>query len=255
MKNLISVFAGLAIVTAAFGQESLSQLTMTISTTGPDCYQDGSLVLNGETYLLVYLKTNAPFHGVLMDGTLADPVNNVIATRSKASKGACEFKAVQYAPSLYPSSGKWVIVLTDTRKSDGSVGGLVAKVGTSTAVAGQSGSSLSIASLSTATSTSGKSTPASIIASGNALSQADVQAPVITAIEQKGGAAKIHFRGDPKYSLNYEVQEVADLSSGAWVSVVKRIAKPAGLATQASDLPPVAPADSGNVRFFRVVIP
>ena len=86
MKKLCSMVLGLAIAAGlAFGDDGLAPLTMTISTPGPDYYKDGTKVLDGETYLLVYLKTNAAFRGVRMNGTLVDPVTQQLAFDFDAS--------------------------------------------------------------------------------------------------------------------------------------------------------------------------
>ena len=130
MKKTLSLISGLLVAATMFGAEVKDQLTLAMSTPGPDTYADGSPVLVGETYLLVYVKQGAVFGGVQTDGSLVDPLNNVIVTRGQAVEGAkCGYKAIQYPAATYPEGGSWVIVLLDTRKADGAVGGLIAAQG------------------------------------------------------------------------------------------------------------------------------
>ena len=134
MKKALLVFSGLLVATTMFGAEVKDQRTLAMSTPGPDTYADGTPVLVGETYLLVYVKQGQVFGGVYTDGSLVDPDNNVIATTGQAVEGAkCGYKAIQYSAATYPEGGAWVIVLLDTRKADGAIGGLVAAQGASAA--------------------------------------------------------------------------------------------------------------------------
>ena len=248
MKRLFVMFLGLALAGAVWGQgSSLSELTMTISTPGPDFYKDGTRVKDGETYLLVYLKTNAAFRGVLMNGSLVDSVNNVIAATAQAKNGACEFKAVQFAPSLYPATGKWLIALLDTRKADGTVGGFVVNSGASAAASGPSASaSASAVNDLLAGNVTLTSTVIAPAVSGT-------PAPVITAVQPNGASVKVSFN-NLRSGNNYYLQEVGKIGN-TWTAttIVNPIPCFDSAATVSVNVP-ATPA-SQTVRFFRVVTP
>ena len=245
MKVLITILSSVTLAFAAFGSDTLSQRSMTISTTGPDYYADGTPVPVGETYLLVYIKAGATFQGVRMDRTLVDATSNTIATTAHAIAGSrCEFKAIQYPADLFPADGKWVIVLLDTRKADGVVGGLSAVYGASAAVAAGDVASLSVASASGGAST--------LTASAPTTPPVNVPPPVITAIEPNGSSAKISFTNVTSTAI-YQVQVKAGLASGSWAPATGgTLLQGSGAAALSADLP-AAPAD-GSVRFFRVVV-
>ncbi len=254
MKKTLSMLLGLSLAVSAFGADSLSELTLSISTEGPDVYADGTPVLVGETYLLVYVKAGAAFAGVQTDGALVDPVNNVKVTTSQAIEGAkCGFKAIQYPATLFPAGGSWVIVLLDTRTADGTLGGLVA--GHSAAVP---------AAKRTATSGLGLGTVRAAAASGSGLTSSavppaptDTPAPVISAIEPKGTAVGLRIKNFTD-KASYEVQTCTDLASGAWQQAkggarLQALGRPTG---PSAELPATltVPADD-TVRYFRVIVP
>jgi hypothetical protein len=253
MKKLLFIFFSLTVAASVFGADSLSQLTMTISTPGPDCYKDGSRVLDGETYLLVYLKTNAAFKGVLMNGSLADPVNNVIAATARALNGGCAFKAIQFSPNLFPSTGKWLIALLDTRKADGTAGGLVVNSGASGVVSGPSATSPTVNDLLASSSSGSNLTLTSTVI---AASVPGTPAPVITAIYPHGASITVSFNNLANGN-NYYLQEVTGLDSNTntWTTtpVVNPIPCFDSAATISVDVP--APATNQTVQFFRVVTP
>ena len=258
MKKTLSMVSGLLLGASAFGA-GLSQLTLSISTQGPDFYADGQQVQVGETYLLVYVKAGATFQGLYSDGTLVDPVNNLIATKGAAVSGAkCGFKAIQYPATLYPDGGTWVIVLLDTRTAAGAVGGLVAGHGTSTASAAASGDSTSLNSLSVASQNGG--TPA-LTTSTATPAPAGTPAPVITAVEPNNGTTvNVRFKNFTTKAL-YEVQSKTDLASGTWQPVsggtrVQATAQNIVGEGETAELPAAVQVPANDkVRFFRVIVP
>jgi hypothetical protein len=260
MKKTLSIVSILLAGVAAYAAD-LSQLTLSISTPGPDLYADGTPVLVGETYLLVYVKQGATFQGVLTDGTLVDPVNNSVATRGRAIEGSkCGFKAIQYPADLYPSGGSWVIVLFDTRDASGTVGGLVAAQGVSAATAAASGSSTALNGLGATSAASGESL--ALTAATPSQAPADTPSPVISAVEPQGATVQVRIQNFTDKAI-YEVQSTTDLASGAWQSASggqQRVQANAETvvtgANGAAELPvPVAVPENDRVRFFRVIVP
>ena len=256
MKQTLAMVSGFLLCVSAFGS---NPLTFPLSTPGPDVYADGTPVLVGETYLLVYLKPGCEFKGVLMDGALVDSVNNVIAAKGYAVQGAkCGYKPIQYASELYPASGKWMIVLLDTRDASGTVGGLVAAVGASVTTTAPSANSTSLGSLGASAAGDGA---AGLTASSFSQAPAGTPAPVITGVERGNGTmASVRFANFKDGTL-YSVQSTTDLSSGAWLPasggtrVSTKTLKAVKGAGGASELPvEVRVLPNDQVRFFRVIV-
>ncbi len=229
----------------------LSQLTLSISTQGPDFYADNTAVQVGEKYLLVYVSNGATFAGLNSDGTLVDAVGNQIVTDAVAVEGAkCGFKAIQYDPDMYLPGGDFIVVLLDTRDADGAVGGLVAQIGTSEGADAASENSITLNSISVAAKAGDD--PA-MVASTFALAPAGTQPPVITSLKGEGESVEIKV-GNVRALTNYEVQSTTDLSAGNWeaVSGGTRLQ----LSAEGGDEIPrtLAVPQDDKVRFFRVIV-
>ena len=245
MKKTLSLISGLLMAATMFGAEVKDQLTLAMSTPGPDTYADGSPVLAGETYLLVYVKQGAVFGGVQTDGSLVDPLNNVIVTRGQAVEGAkCGYKAIQYPAATYPEGGSWVIVLLDTRKADGTLGGLVAAQGAS--AASGAASALGLGAV-------GGDAAAGLNAAGPAPSPAGTPQPEIAAVQVGDGRVNLRIKNFSDTAL-YEVQSATSLNGG-WQTVASRVQATTQSIVQGdagaelrTDVPAV-----GTVRFFKVI--
>lgn len=252
MKKTLAFLIGLSLTMSVFAgsSDSLEQLSLTISTQGPDLYADGTPVLVGETYLLVYLPKDQTFGGVLTDGSLADPAHNTLVTTAKAVEGSkCEYKPIQYPATLFPSDGTFVIVLLDTRKADGTVGGLVA--GHSVAQTPTKASGMSLNALNGG---GGAAVTAAILPT----LPAGTPTPVITSIAQAGETVSLSIK-EFSYGVNYEVQAVTNLGTSAWAPAKSGIASRLKATTsnvQGDELKTdVTVPQNDTVRFFRVIIP
>ena len=245
MKKTLSLISGLLMAATMFGAEARDQLTLSMSTPGPDTYADGTPVPAGETYLLVYVKQGAVFGGVHTDGSLVDPVNNVIATTALAVEGSkCGYKAIQYPAATYPEGGSWVIVVLDTRKADGTLGGLIAAQGASAANGAASALSLGAA---------GGAAASGLSAAGPAPSPAGTPQPEIAAVQAGNGRVNLRIKNFSDTAL-YEVQSATSLNGG-WQTVASRVQATTQSIVQGdagaelrTDVPAV-----GTVRFFKVI--
>lgn len=89
------------------------------STKGPDRYADGTPVLDGEVYALVWTRNGTTFAGFNVDGTPVEPDNaSVLYAASLAKGGRCEpFKVVLDPLVLqgYLANGVFSLHLLDTR--------------------------------------------------------------------------------------------------------------------------------------------
>ncbi|MFO7936566.1 MAG: hypothetical protein R6V06_03050 [Kiritimatiellia bacterium] len=245
---LTLLLAGM-IVTGA----GLSQLTVSMTTEGPDYYADGSAVQVGETYLLVYVEDGAAFAGVNTDGTLVDDENNEIVTQSQAVDGSkCGFKAIQYLPEMYPEGGQFLIVLLDTRDNSGVVGGLVAQVGAGVATDAPASDAPRLNAVSVASTTAGGE-PA-LVADTLSRASAETPPPIITAMEDAGDGVSLTIANVSETAV-YEVQTATDLSSGQWTQAAGGSRLQVATAG-ATEVPASVDVPQGDkVRFFRVVVP
>lgn len=251
MKKSISLLTMLLIGMTSVAA-GLSQLTLSISTQGADYYADGTPVLVGERYLLVYVNQGATFAGIKADGTLVDPEANKIVTDARAVEGAkCGFKAIQYPPEMYPAGGSFLIVLLDTRDNAGAVGGLVAQLGTSAAAQAAAGDSTALPAIQVASTSGG--VPA-LVTDTISARPAVVAKPVITSIKGQGESVEIKV-GNVSADALYEVQSSSDLSAGSWIPAAGGIRLQL-LTAGGDEVPATLTVPAGDkVRFFRVVVP
>ena len=118
-RRLIAATLALA---AAMTATAGVDVFVTFHTKGPDRYADGSPVLNGERYALVWSRDGV-FDGVTADGGPVDPNDRVIIVAGVATGGHCPHVLYQLpaATAAALSGGVCDVVLFDTR-----VGGKVA---------------------------------------------------------------------------------------------------------------------------------
>ena len=119
-KTLIACWL-VAVAAAAFadGDDNVAVL---ISTKGPDRYQDGVQVLNGECYALVWSKDGV-FEGFTADGAPIDTNDCVVNVGAVAKNGRCR-AAFELSASRVEqlAGGVYAVYLLDTRvDEDGAV--------------------------------------------------------------------------------------------------------------------------------------
>ena len=124
-KSLMMVLAAAAFPLLA-GQDNL---LATFSTKGPDCYADGTVVKDGESYALVWTKAGAAFAGITVTGEAVGDqnLNRVLCIAPLAKDGRCPDVVVEVnklVADLYAGAGTFSLHLLDTRKADGTPGGV-----------------------------------------------------------------------------------------------------------------------------------
>ena len=87
---------------------------ITFSTVGPDTYADGSTVLDGECYALVW-SADGVFEGIKADATPVDTSDKVVFIAPYAKDGKCQTVVFQIADG-FVSGGQFEVLLLDTRK-------------------------------------------------------------------------------------------------------------------------------------------
>ena len=115
MKKLLSI--GCAVMAlGAFA--AADDVLISFSTPGQDKYADGSTVLDGECYALVWTK-GAQFGGINTDGTCVNAGDAIVLLAPLAKNGKCppvvfEIDSAVYAEKKY-AEGKFGVYLLDTR--------------------------------------------------------------------------------------------------------------------------------------------
>lgn len=114
MKKLVSAICVLAAAVAFAG---VKNTMISFSTLGPDKYADGTTVLDGECYALVYTPNGSQFAGILADGTAAAPSKLVLAA-PVAKDGKCPTVVFQLDEDIVAkeyANGTFGVYLLDTR--------------------------------------------------------------------------------------------------------------------------------------------
>ena len=249
MKKLMTMIgaAGLAFAATAAIDDAL----LAFSTVGPDKYADGTTVLDGECYALVWTKNGATFGGIAADGTAVAETDKIVLLAPVAKDGRCPNVLFQIdsAKADELADGTYGVYLLDTR---------VVSNGT-TKPAGIKNGKLSLVNgygLATKATKAGKATAGGVttaeekdseggqLVAAGAAAPKDLPQPKITSIKIEGDYVKLTVQNLPGYMR---------VSSGADVS-----ADDAQGAAQATDgktdevilYAPKAAAGSG---FFKVI--
>ena len=131
MKKILATI--LAAVASGAVLADQGSILATFSTKGPDCYADGTVVKDGECYALVWTLTNAVFRGISVDGKAvgSQDDNRVLCIAPLAKGGRCPDVVVEVPAVLadrYAGAGTFSLHLLDTRRADGTPGGVSAGV-------------------------------------------------------------------------------------------------------------------------------
>ena len=125
MSKKIFLFCAVAVLAGGlFAGESLKFL---FRSTG-DTYADGSPVLDGEVYTLVWVADGASFEGFKADGSLVNPVANEITCITDAENGGCDVLFIVEGADA-KTNGTYQVFMLDTRvNSTGEDGAVVTTV-------------------------------------------------------------------------------------------------------------------------------
>lgn len=117
MKKLL-VMMGLAAAVAASAADNDTLLTF--STQGPDKYADGTTVLDGEVYAVIWTKAGSEFGGIATDGTLLSADDAIVAWNTAAQNGACKETTfvIDADKAAARGDGTYGVYLLDTRVAD-----------------------------------------------------------------------------------------------------------------------------------------
>lgn len=118
----------------AFCAQAADDTLLAFSTKGPDRYADGTPVLEGEMYAVVWTKTGSEFAGFDLNGQAVDTNNNAVVVALPRGMYSARCGGVRCPKTLFQiaanvaakyAGGTYALALLDTRVSDGK-GGLVA---------------------------------------------------------------------------------------------------------------------------------
>ena len=126
-RKCLALCVGL-LCTAAFA--SMEDKVLRFSTPGPDRYADGTLVVDGECYALVWSPKGSSFSGFNADGTLISSEDRVIFAAPLAVGGKCYESLFQIPAAAYTplAGGEWAVCLVDTRTAGGIPAGVANNV-------------------------------------------------------------------------------------------------------------------------------
>ena len=188
MKKILATILAAAAIPAMAGQDNL---LATFSTQGPDRYADGTIVKDGESYALVWTKAGAAFAGITVTGEAAgdQDLNRVLCVAPLAKDGRCREVVVEVnkvVADQYAGAGTFSLHLLDTRKADGTPGGVEAGVNGHGAA-----QAFSLAAKSAAEGVqAGVATNAALAATATIL-PASIPQPKIKSIEVKDGIVRL----------------------------------------------------------------
>ena len=248
MKKLMTMIGAVGLAFAATA--AFDDALLAFSTVGPDKYADGTAVLDGECYALVWTKNGATFGGIAADGSAVAETDEIVLLAPVAKGGRCPYVLFQIdsATADRLADGTYGVYLLDTR---------VAANGT-TKPAGVKNGKLSLVNgfgLATQATKVGKATDGittaaekeaaggESIAAGAAVPK-NVQQPKITSIKIEGDYVKLTVQNLPGYMR---------VSSGADVSAddTQGAAQATDGATDEVIL--YAPKAAGASGFFKVI--
>ena len=117
--NMKQIFLTATVLAGTLAFGAANDTILTFSTQGPDTYGDGSTVLDGERYALVWVKDGAAFSGLTADCKPLADTTKVIAVAPLARGGRCPETVfdidADYAETL--KGGSFALYLLDTRVS------------------------------------------------------------------------------------------------------------------------------------------
>lgn len=218
MKKTLIVCWLVAVAATAFA-EGDDNAAVLVSTRGPDCYQDGAQVLNGECYALVWSKDGV-FEGFTADGAPIDTNDCVVNVGAVAKNGHCR-AAFELSASLVKelAGGVYAVYLLDTRvaengatKPRGLVKGKLAVLNgygeVAEGVAISTGANVTVVS----------STPQGKAVNVTAAAAEGVEQPKVTRIVPEGDKMAIYVKGLKGY-MRVQMGRTPELSGGVTPAV------------------------------------
>ena len=112
MKKILSIMFSVSLF--SLYANSLEDSAIVFSTVGPDKYADGSTVLDGELYALVWTNDGV-FEGFSADGKALDEKDKILIVAPLAKDGRCPKVMFQISRAAAVNYGKFEVFVMDTR--------------------------------------------------------------------------------------------------------------------------------------------
>ena len=215
MKKLMTMIGAVGLAFAATA--AFDDALLAFSTVGPDKYADGTTVLDGECYALVWTKNGATFGGIAADGTAVAETDEIVLLAPVAKGGRCPYVLFQIdsATADRLADGTYGVYLLDTRvvDKDGATKPAGVKNGKLNLVNGfglaTQATKVGKATGGITTAAEKETTGGESIAAGAAVPK-NVQQPKITSIKIEGDYVKLTVQNLPGYM---RVSSGADVSA------------------------------------------
>lgn len=174
-----------------------NDVVLTFSTPGPDTYADGTTVLDGESYALVWTKAGATFGGISADGKLLSANDKTVLVAGVAEGGKCPTTVFEIEAADFEAyeGGSFALYLLDTRVKDAE--GKVSVAGAN-ALATTAPEAVNAIGVAATAPTSAESSPsprtftcATSVALANVGVHAKIDVPTITALKVEGETVSI----------------------------------------------------------------
>lgn len=226
MKKLL---AGIVAMASAAAFADAANTLVYFYSEGPDTYADGSTVLDGERYALVWSQ-DGNFDGFTVSGEAVDANDKVFSIMSRAKNGRCPMTVFQVDSAEAPAEGTYAVYLLDTRtaadltKLSKTVNGKPEVIrATSTTVASYA---TRTAAFGAATQNEGAKTSAGA-AQATAIAPGTSAAPVVTGIKVEGAYVYITVQNTSPL-LAYDVvtsDDAAKMDEAANTATPKQFGK------------------------------
>ena len=215
MKKLMTMIGAVGLAFAATA--AIDDALLAFSTVGPDKHADGTTVLDGECYALVWTKNGATFGGIAADGTAVAETDKIVLVAPLAKDGHCPYTLFQISSATADAlaDGTYGVYLLDTRvtAADGTTKPVGATDGKLSLV---NGYGLATEATKVGKATGGITTVAEKETAGGqavaagAAAPKDVKQPKITSIKIEGDYVKLTVQNLPGYM---RVSSGADVSA------------------------------------------
>ena len=249
MKKLVTMIgvAGLAFAATAAIDDAL----LSFSTVGPDKYSDGTTVLDGECYALVWTKNGATFGGIAADGTAVSETDEIVLVAPVAQGGRCPNVLFQIdsATADRLADGTYGVYLLDTRvTADGTTKPAGVKNGKLNLVNGYGlateATKVGKATAGGVTTAAEKETEGGQAVAAGAAAPKDVAQPKITSIKIEGEYVRLTVQNLPGFMR---------VSSGADVSANDAQGAAQETDGKTDEVILYAPKAAGTSGFFKVI--
>lgn len=183
---------GVMVAAAGLGFGAANDALVSFSTKGPDTYKDGSTVLDGECYALVWTPSGAVFSGFNANGSLVSADDRIVVVASLAEGGKCPptlFEIDAKDAEAY-AGGSFGLYLLDTRVRGADGRAIVGGAGV-----------LAEGAVGVAVNAAGKAAAGSDALTGGSVALASVgvyskiDEPKVTAMDVKGAEIELKVAG------------------------------------------------------------